>query len=92
MKSVNTYGMMMKGLRKASGYTKTINNGRVQINYDMETGDVIYTWHLNESSWTEYRENSVIHIVTTRSQMTMQQIADAIRDKVDEYRALHNPV
>lgn len=85
---VNTHNMRMKNLRAAAGYTKNINNGRVQINYDMETGDVLYTWHFDANSWSEYREASVIHAITTDRPMTMQAIADAIRDKVDEYKAL----
>lgn len=85
---LNTYNMTMKDIRKAAGYTKEINHGRVQIDYDMETGEVLYTWHMDSNSWTEYREPSVIHVVTTRAPMTMQEIADAIRDKVTEYKAL----
>lgn len=85
---VNKHNLVMRNLRKAAGYTKVINNGRVQIDYDMASGDILYTWHLSSNEWTEYNNADIIHIVTTRKPMTMQDIADAIHDKVTEYKAI----
>ena len=89
---LNTYNITMKGIRKAAGYTKTINNGRVQISYDRESGEVLYSWHYDANSWTQYRDASVIHVVTTRHPMTMQDIADAIRVRLHEIEACEEAI
>ena len=89
---LNTYNITMMNIRKAAGYTKCLNNGRVQISYDRETGEVLYSWHYDANSWTQYREASVIHIVTTRVPMTMQEIADAIRVRLDEIESVEEKI
>ncbi len=84
---INKYGMKMNGLRAASG--NTINwtprsGGYTQISYDRATGEVLTNDHvsLGYNSWTEYHDTAIIHVCNTSKHMTMQQIADAIADRV----------
>ena len=84
---INKYGMKMNGLRAASG--NTINwtprsGGYTQISYDRATGEVLTYDHVSlvYNSWTEYHDTAIIHVCNTSKHMTMQQIADAIADRV----------
>lgn len=85
MKSVNTYGIRIKGLRKASGSTADFgaySGSYTELFYDRSTGEVWgkYQYSLGQNSWTVYQDSSVIKLCNTTAHMTMQQIADAIRD------------
>lgn len=89
MARINTHGLKIKELRKASG--KTENYGAYsdrynEIFYDRVTGEVwtIFQVSLGQNWWTEYHDANIIKIGNTQHHMTMQQIADAIRDAVDE--------
>ena len=84
---INTYGLKMNGLRKASG--NTINwtprsGGYTQVSYDRATGEVLTNDHvsLGYTSWTEYHDPATIHVCNTSKHMTMQELADAIADRV----------
>lgn len=84
--AINTYGLTIKGLRKASGETVNWqrNSGcRTEIFYDREMGEVWTVDQVSENSWTEYRNPSIIKICTTSKHMTMQEIADAINRELD---------
>ena len=83
MEKVNTYGLKMVGLKKACG--ETVDWGRsgwkTQISYDQETGEIFTNDHLGEC-WSEYHDPDIITVCTTTHHMTMQAIADAIREAV----------
>lgn len=83
---INKYGIKMTNLKKISG--ETVNNpaGYSQISYDRSTGELMETWHAgsNQTSWTEYDDADIIHVCDTRRHMTMQQLADAVRDRLAE--------
>lgn len=87
---INKYGIKMTNLKKISG--ETVNNpyGYSQISYDRSTGELLEAWHAgnNMTSWTEYHDPSIIHICDTSRHMTMQQLADAVRDKLDEIKRI----
>ena len=89
MAKVNTYGLPIKGLKTASGYTDDYGSysGRyVEIFYDRSTGEVWgnFQHSLGHNSWTVYHDPDVIKVCTTSSHMTMQQIADCIRYRIQE--------
>ena len=79
---INTYGYRLVNLRKVSG--ETVNNplGYSQISYDTKTGELFENWHhgTSQTSWSQYRDPDVITVANTSKHMTMQQIADAVRD------------
>lgn len=82
--AINTYGLTIKGLKKASGETVNWTRGCcTEIFYDRDTGEVWTGDLVSENSWTEYRNPSIIKICTTSRHMTMQEIADAIKREVD---------
>lgn len=87
--TVNTYGRKLKGLRKASGATKNFGyySGRyVEVFYDRSTGEVWTVEHycLGWNEWTEYKDKAIIKICNTHRHLRMQDIADAINDRVAE--------
>lgn len=89
MAKINTYGITIKGIRKASG--ETFNYGAYSAQYDeifynRATGEVWtkYQVSLGQNTWTEYYDKDILWICNTQRHMTMQEIADAIRDKLRE--------
>ena len=86
MAKVNKQGIKMKNLKAVSG--ATVNNpiGYSQISYDRATGELLEAWHFGNSmtSWSEYHDPDVIHVCNTRRHMTMQELADAVRDALAE--------
>lgn len=89
---INTYGLKMQGLKKASGETQNYGFYSGQYNeifYDRSTGKVwsVYQYSLGQNSWTEYEDKAIIKICNASKHMTMQQIADSIRDRLAEIGA-----
>lgn len=87
MKKLNKHGMKMVGIKKASGETKNYGpwDGRYnEIFYNTETGEVwaVFQCSLGHNTWTEYHDPAVIKICNATEHMTMQEIADAIQDRV----------
>lgn len=85
MAKVNTYGITIKGLRKASGETENYGyySGKyVELFYDFETGEVwgVFQYSLGQNTWTEYHSGNVVKLCNATEHLTMQQIADLIRD------------
>lgn len=86
-KQINKHGLKMNGLKAASGWTENYGyySGQyVQISYDRNTGDVLADYHysLGQNSWTRYHDPAIITVAMASNHMTMQQIADAIADKL----------
>lgn len=87
---IDKHNLPMHGLRKASGETKDLtgyySGHYVQISYDTQSGDVITDYHysLGQNSWTEYHDTNIITICNASEPMTMQEIADAIANKIKE--------
>ena len=85
----NTYGLTMKGLRDACSATQDYGYygpGMIEIIYNRETGEIRTKYFVDKNSWTavEDPECTVAH---TYEHMTMQQIADAIYQRVQELSA-----
>ena len=90
---LNTYGMTMKGLKKASGNTANYGSYGAEydeIFYNRATGEIwtVYQCSLGGNSWTEYSDDSIVKICDARRHMAMQELADAIRDRVAELDAV----
>lgn len=85
--AINTHGLTIKGLRKASGETQRYNDASSydEIFYDRSTGEVWtrYQYSLGQNSWTEYHDADVIKVCNAVRHMTMQEIADAINDALN---------
>ena len=82
---IDTHGLKMIGLRKASGCTKHFPCGSgqyFQISYDTATGEVLTTFHLDNNSWTEYDDENIILICHTQHHLSIQTLADMIASKV----------
>lgn len=80
----------MHGLKAASGWTEDFGyySGQyVQISYDRNTGDILANYHysLGQNSLTQYRDPAIITVAIASNHMTMQQIADAIADKLAKF-------
>ena len=89
MAAINTHGLKINGIRKASG--NTINwsprsGGYTEIFYDKSSGDVwtVDQVSLGQNSWTAYKSRSIIKVCNTDVHLTMQQIADMIHEVVEE--------
>lgn len=87
--TINTHGLKIKGLRKASG--ATTNYGAyspeyIEIFYDRNSGEVwtVYQCSLGQNNWTVYDDENVIKVCNTSRHMTMQEIADAIHQRMEE--------
>lgn len=83
---LNKHGIKMTNLKKISGETFNSQNGYTQISYDRSTGELIACWHYgtSQTSWSEYRDPDIIHICDTESHMTMQELANAVWDRLSE--------
>lgn len=84
---VNTHGIKMKGLKKSSGATQNYGfySGKYdEIFYDKSTGEVwtVFQCSLGHNSWTEYHSKDIVKICNASTHMTMQQIADAIANRL----------
>lgn len=82
---VNTHGRKMSGLRKAAGETKSLtgcyDQHYVQISYNRSTGDV-FADYLNQGNFACYDNNAVIVVCRAHDPMTMQEIADAVDNRI----------
>lgn len=94
---LNTYGLKMYGLRKVAGETKSLSGPYspeyLQLNYDRSTGEVWtdYFYDLGHNNWQEYHDENVLRCGNLCSPYTMQEIADAIQDAVQQADAHQNP-
>lgn len=89
--TVNTHNLKMIGLKKASGETRNYgdySDRYDEILYNLATGEITTRYHvsLGQNSWTQISDPDVIRICNAQRHMTMQQIADAIAQRVAEIR------
>lgn len=87
--AINKYGIKMNGLKNASGYTENYvpySGNYVELFYDKSNGDVwgVFQHSLGQNSWTVYHDPDVVKVCTTSRHMTMQEIADSIRNRLQE--------
>lgn len=87
LKKIDTHGLKITGLKKASGETENYGeySGKYnEIFYNTNTGEVWteFQYSLGRNSWTVYDNPAIIKIGETSYHMTMQQIADAVYEAV----------
>lgn len=87
--ALNYHGLKLNGLKKTSGLTKDYgyySPSYVEIFYDLGNGDVwgVYQYSLGQNSWTEYHDSNVLFICNASDHMTMQEIIDAIVEKLNK--------
>ena len=78
---VNTYGIKMTGLDKASRATADWpvgSGGCTQISYDMVSGEVLVNDHVGDE-WTQYNDEDIITVCYTNRHMSEQRIANEIK-------------
>lgn len=84
-------GLVLYGLRKAANDTQRTtgyySGHSVQIDYDTATGEILTEEHVG-IGWVDHRDKDIIYITTTCSPMTTKEIADAIREKLEERKAI----
>lgn len=91
--AINRHGLKINGLKSASGTTRNYGHysgSYVEIFYDTSAGDVwgVYQYSLGQNSWTVYHDPAVVKICNTSQHMTMQDIADAIRDRLYDIKCI----
>lgn len=86
---LNTYGLKMVGLKKAVGEMVNWSDQRVNnvIYYDRSTGDIMCRTH-TQNSWDAWHDPAIVCVIRTPDRMTMQQIADAIAQRVRDAEAI----
>lgn len=83
--TIDKHGLKMTGLRHAAGATKELTPyapWHIQLGYDKATGKVICSEVYGGGNYLEYRDPSIIAIASITKPMTMQEIADAIHDRL----------
>lgn len=89
MAKVDTHGIKIKGLKKASGNTENYGyySGKYdEVFYDRKTGEVwtVSQYSLGQNTWTVYDDPNVIKVCNASNHMTMQEIADMIYQRLCE--------
>lgn len=88
-------GLVLYGLKKAANDTQRTtgyySGHSVQIDYDTATGEVLTEEHVG-IGWVDRRDKDVIYITTTCTPMTMEEIANAIREKLEERKAIDREI
>ena len=82
-RKIDTHGLRIKGLRKASGETDWGNprhGNYTEIFWDQRTGEVwgVHQVSFGHNSWSEYHDPDIVKVCIADDHMTMQAIADAI--------------
>lgn len=86
---IYTHGLKMVGLRKAAGDTqRNVPRMVYRIYYDRSSGEVWTNYYHSPNSWTEYSNDAVICVSCSTFPRTMQQVADAIAQRIAELKAL----
>lgn len=93
MKSINTHGLTIKGLKAACG--RTINwwpgsGGYTEVFFDRATGEIwtVDQVSLGMNTWTQYDDPDVIKVCNATTHLTMQQLADLVYPAVTAHREM----
>lgn len=90
MKSINTHGLTIQGLRAVCGQTTDWPCGsgcHTDVYYNRATGEL---WASDQvgSTWTQYDDPDIIRVCSTANHMTMQQLADLVYQAVTARREM----
>ena len=91
MKKVEKYGLKMIGLKKAAGSTANwgCSGWCTDIFYDRSDGTIM-TRDNTENDWCEFDDKDIVCVARTTEKVTMQYIADAIHNTLDELEREEN--
>lgn len=87
---LNTHGIKMTGIKTAASSTKGLqgccNGVYEELFYDRRTGEVwtVTQASFGHNSWTEYHDDDVVKVCDLSDPTTMQEIADLIKQRMDE--------
>lgn len=85
-KKVNTHGLTIKGLKETSGATcKCVGNSYFQIVYDIDSKLVFQCYNWTRDEWQEFKSSTMLVVGTTTGHLTMQEIADMVKQSIDFY-------
>ena len=86
--ALNTYGIPIKGIRAAAGYITNLGRdnfgGHFEIFYDRSDGQIWTVYNMTADTRRAYPSPHIISVCTTRTHMTMQQIADCLHERLAE--------
>ena len=93
MKSINTHGLTIKGLKAACGRTANWapgSGGYTEVFFDRATGEIwtVDQVSLGMNTWTQYDDPDIIKVCNTTTHMTMQQMADMVYQAVEARREM----
>lgn len=93
MAKVDTHGLKMVGLKKASGetfgsYSHLPNCAYTEIFYNIETGDVWANYQPSGNSWTQYDDRNIICVCNCYQKLHMQEIADLIYERINYMKVI----
>lgn len=87
---LNTHEIKMTGIKAAAAATKGLqgyySGVYEELFYDRSTGEVWTKrqYSLGHNTWTEYHDKQIIKICNLDKPTTMQEIADLIKQRMDE--------
>ena len=93
---INKHGLKMNGLKATAGETQYSNikicgkkvKEYLQINYNMKSGDILIYRHILFNDNKKYYDKNIINIYFNNGKkLTMQELADAIYNKVEYFRS-----
>lgn len=90
MKSINTHGLTIQGLRAVCGQTADWpcgSGGHTDVYYNRDTGEIWASDHVG-NTWTQYDDPEIIRVCSTATHMTMQQLADLVYQAVTARREM----
>lgn len=84
---INKHGLKITGLPKASGATWDTgeHSHYFIVYYDRKSGEVWANEYISagRNMWAQYDSSSIIKVAVTSEHMTMQEIADAVKESVE---------
>lgn len=87
---LNTHGIKMTGIKAAAGATKGLqgcySGFYEELFFDLRTGEVWTKsqYSIGHNSWTDYHDDNVVKVCDLSDPTTMQEIADLIKQRMDE--------
>lgn len=91
MRKIEKHGLKMIGLKKASGNTANwgYSGWCTDIFYNRSDGTIM-TRDNTENDWCEFGDKDIVCVARTTEHVTMQYIADAIHNTLDELEKEEN--
>lgn len=88
MEKINTHGLTIKGLRKASGKTENysfFDNLSTEVFYEISSGEIWTKQQYGKDYTTYVNWKDIIRVCRTSKHLTMQRLADLVFEAVEEH-------